>query len=65
MDGARDVFLVLAAVLICLGSVTVVALELGSSAKRRLVSHLRDTVEVLLPPVLVILLFWLVWLDWL
>jgi hypothetical protein len=65
MDAARDVFLVLAAVLICLGSVTVVALELGSSAKRRLVSHLRDTVEVLLPPVLVIFLFWLVWLDWL
>ena len=65
MDGTRDVFLVLAAVLIVLGSVTVVALEFGSTAKRRLVSHLRDTLEVLLPPVLMIVLLWLVWLDWL
>lgn len=65
MDTARDVFLILAAGLILLGSVMVVALEFGSSAKRRLVSPLRDAVEVLLPPALVVLLLWLVWLDWL
>ena len=65
MDVARDVFLVLAAVLIVFGSVTVVALELTSSAKRRLVSPVRDAIEVLLPPALVLALLLLVWLDWL
>ena len=65
MDAARDVYLILAAVLIAVRSVTVVALELTSSAKRRLVSPMRDAIEVLLPPVLVLVLLWLVWLDWL
>jgi ribosomal protein L18E len=65
MEGARDVFLVVAAVLIVFGSMTIVALEFGSSAKRRLVSYGRDAIEVLLPPVLILLLLWLVWLDWL
>ena len=65
MDTARDVFLILAAALIVLGSATVVVLEFGSSAKRRLVSPARDVVEVLLPVASVLLLLWLVWLDWL
>ncbi len=65
MEGARDVFLVVAAVLIVLGSVTIVALELASAGKRRLVSHARDAFEVLLPPALILVLLWLVWLDWL
>ena len=65
MEGARDVFVVVAAVLILFGSLTVVALEFASAEKRRLVSHLRDAIEVLLPPALILLLLWLVWLDWL
>jgi len=65
MDTAREVFLVLAALLIVIGSATVAVLELGSSAKRRLVSPARDVLEVLLPAVLILLLLWLVWLDWL
>ena len=65
MEAARTVFLILAAALIVLGSVTVVALELTSTAKRRLVSPMRDAIEVLLPPALVLVLLLLVWLDWL
>lgn len=63
MATLRDVFMVLAAVLVVVGSLGVVVLELGSSSERRLVSRLRDTVEVLLPPILVIVLAWLVWLE--
>jgi len=43
--------------------VAVVVLELGSSAERRLVSRLRDVVEVLLPPALALVLVWIVWFD--
>lgn len=63
MATLRDVFMVLAAVFVVVGSLGVVVLELGSSSERRLVSRLRDTVEVLLPPILVIVLAWLVWLE--
>ena len=63
MDGLRDVFMILAGVLVLAGSVAVVVLEFGSAAERRLVSRLRDVVEVLLPPLLALVLVWIVWLD--
>ena len=63
MDGLRDVFMVLAAILVAGGCVAVVLLEFGSAAERRLVSRLRDAVEVLLPPALALVLVWIVWFD--
>ena len=63
MDGLRDIFMILAGVLVLAGSVAVVVLEFGSSAERRLVSRLRDAVEVLLPPLLALVLVWIVWFD--
>jgi hypothetical protein len=63
MDTLRAIFMILGALLAVGGSVAVVALEFGSSAERRLVSRLRDTIEVLLPPVAVVVLVWLVWLG--
>ena len=63
MDGLRDVFMVLAAILVVGGCVAVVLLEFGSAAERRLVSRLRDSVEVLLPPALALVLVWIVWFD--
>ena len=59
----RDVFMVVAAILIGGGCVAVVALEFGSSEQRRLVSRPRDVVEVLLPPALALVLVWIVWFD--
>lgn len=63
MDTLRDIFLVLGVFLAIAGSVAVVVLEFGSSAERRLVSVARDSIEVLLPPVLTIVLVWLVWIG--
>jgi hypothetical protein len=63
MDTLRDVFLVLAALLTVGGAAWVIALEFGSSAERRLVSRLRDALEVLLPAVLVTVLVAIVWLE--
>jgi hypothetical protein len=63
MGGLRDVFMVLAAILVAGGCVAVVLLEFGSAAERRLVSRLRDAVEVLLPPALALALVWIVWFD--
>ena len=63
MDGLRDIFLVLAAMLAIGGAAWVIVLEFGSSAERRLVSRLRDVIEVLLPPLLVTVLVALVWLE--
>ncbi len=60
MDVARDISLMAAALLIIAGLVAVVTLELRNE-ERRLVGRLRDTVEVLLPPVLTVLLLGLVW----
>ena len=64
MEAARGIYMVVAGALVIGGSIAVVALELASSAKRRLVSPLRDTIEVVLPPVLMLALLWAVWLDW-
>ena len=61
MDGLRDVFMVLAAILVAGGCIAVVLLEFGSAAERRLVSPLRDALEVLLPPTLALVLVWVVW----
>lgn len=63
MDELRDLFMVLAAMLTVGGAAWIIVLEFGSSAERRLVSRLRDAVEVLLPPVLVTVLVALVWLE--
>ncbi len=63
MATLRDVFLVIAVAMVVVGSVAVVVLEFGSSSERRLVSRMRDTVEVLLPPILVVGLAWLVWIE--
>ena len=63
MATLRDVFMVVGAVMAVVGSVAIVALEFSSSSERRLVSRFRDTVEVLLPPVLMVVLTWLVWLE--
>ena len=63
MDWLRDVFMVVAAILVAGGCVAVVVLEFGSTAQRRLVSRLRDVVEVLLPPALALGLTWIVWFD--
>ena len=63
MDVLRDVFMVVAAILVACGCVAVAVLEFGSSAERRLVSRLRDVVEVLLPPALALVLVWIVWFD--
>ncbi|MCP3977574.1 MAG: hypothetical protein GY720_24075 [bacterium] len=64
MAGLRDGFLVLAAILVVVGSIAIVALEFGSASQRRLVGRVRDTVEVLLPPILMSLLAWLVWVEY-
>jgi len=63
MGTLRNVFLVVGGILVVAGSVAVVALEFGSAAERRLVSRLRDTIEVLLPPLMVLVLVWLVALE--
>ena len=63
MAGLRDVFMIVAGVLVLAGSLAVVVLEFGSSAERRLVSGVRDVVEVLLPPLLALVLVWIVWFD--
>lgn len=63
MDGVRDVFMILAALLVAGGCVAVVVLEFGSAAERRLVSRARDVIEVLLPPALALALVWIVWFD--
>lgn len=60
MDFARNIALVAAAVLIGLGLVAVVTLELRNE-ERRLVGRLRDSVEVLAPPILTAVLLGLVW----
>ena len=60
MDLARDIALVAAALLIGGGLVAVIVLELRNE-ERRLVGRLRDTVEVLAPPVLTVVLLGLVW----
>ena len=60
MDALRDISLVAAAALIVLGLVGVVVLEFGS-AERRLVGRWRDTIEVLLPPVLTVVLLGVIW----
>ena len=64
MDAMRTIFLLLAAGLIVVGSIAILALEFTSAQTRRLGSQVRDTLEVLLPPVLLAVLLWLVWLDW-
>ncbi len=63
MDLLRDVFMIVAAMLVVFGSAAVVTLEFGSATRRRLVSRLRDAVEVLLPPVLAVVLVGIVWLG--
>jgi hypothetical protein len=63
MDALRDVFMVIAGIMVAIGCAAVVVLEFGSSAERRLVSRLRDAVEVLVPPLLAFALVWIVWLD--
>ena len=63
MNGLRDAFMIVAAFLVAGGCVAVVVLEFGSSAERRLVSRVRDVVEVLLPPALALVLVWIVWFD--
>ena len=63
MDTVRAVFMVLGAALVVGGAIGVVVLEFGSAGERRLVSRLRDTIEVLVPPAAVVLLVWLVWLE--
>jgi hypothetical protein len=63
MDGLRDVFMIVAALLVIGGSVAVVVLEFGASSERRLVSPVRDVIEVLLPPALALVLVWIVWFD--
>lgn len=60
MDPVRDLALVVAALLIGAGLVLAAVLEL-SAADRRLVGRARDTVEVLLPPALTVLLVGAVW----
>ncbi len=60
MDAVRNVSLVVAGVLIVVGLAALVTLELRSE-ERRLVGRVRDTIEVLAPPVLTALLLGLVW----
>jgi len=64
MDLLREVFLIVGAFMVVAGSVAVVVREFASSAQRRLVSPWRDAIEVMLPPLMVIVLVWLVWLEY-
>lgn len=60
MDLVRDIAFVVGTLLVAVGLVLAVVLELGSS-ERRLVGRARDTVEVMVPPVLTAVLVGVVW----